>query len=101
MASYQKHVKAIAINDMATYKPEGDIVVPAGDWTSEDIGNPAYSKKLPMKIEDQRKLVNRDAERMANNFKTIGTIAYDVARLHPLTALATDIADFAWNYGQD
>lgn len=66
-----------------------------GTWTSEDIGNPVYSKKKPLSIKQQEQIFIKDRQEQGlKNFDKAAKIAYGVARLVPgPIGLATDFID--------
>jgi hypothetical protein len=64
------------------------------EYNSEDLHNPVYAKPRTRPIISSSELVGRDNERVANNLKNMGTVAYGVARVLPATRFATDIIDF-------
>ena len=67
----------------------------SGTWTSEDIGNPVYSKKKPLSIKQQEQIFIKDRQEQGlKNFDKAAKIAYGVARLVPgPIGLATDFID--------
>lgn len=61
-------------------------LIPKGQqgWTSEDIGNPAYSKKKPLPIKEQEQLFIKDRQVQGlKNFDKMTKIGYGIARLVP------------------
>lgn len=67
----------------------------SGTWTSEDIGNPVYSKKKPLSIKQQEQIFIKDRQEQGlKNFDKAAKIAYGIARLVPgPIGLATDFID--------
>lgn len=68
----------------------------SGTWTSEDIGNPVYSKKKPLSIKQQEQIFIKDRQEQGlKNFDKAAKIAYGVARLVPgYVGAATSLIDF-------
>lgn len=61
-------------------------LIPKGQqgWTSEDIGNPVYSKKKPLSIKEQEQLFIKDRQIQGlKNFDKMAKIGYGIARLVP------------------
>lgn len=66
-----------------------------GIQTSEDIGNPVYSKKRPLSIKQQKQIFIKDRQIQGlKDFDKMARVAYRVARLIPgPVGLATDFID--------
>lgn len=66
--------------------------------SSEDIDNPAYSKKTPMSIKDQEKLIIEDARTKGlRNFEKATIAGKAIANAHPIAGTALDLIDMAEN----
>jgi hypothetical protein len=70
------------------------------DWTSEDMGNPVYSKRRQLSDKEARKLIIEDPRlRAGQRFNKGAQILYGSARLVPGTVgLTTDILDTAYGW---
>lgn len=70
-------------------------------WTSEDIGNPVYSKKKPLSIKEQEQLFIKDRQIQGlKNFDKMAKIGYGIARLVPgPIGTATNIIDMVKGNG--
>lgn len=68
-------------------------------WSSEDIGNPVYSKKKPLSDKEARKILIEDRQkRGAQYFNKGAHMLYGGARLVPgVLGSITDIIDFGWD----
>lgn len=84
------------INQVGVYKyqqgtPKGGFSY-SSDWTSEDLNPSGYKKQMP--IEKQKELIiDKRQKQGLKNFDKGMRILWGVARLHPATALGTDIID--------
>lgn len=78
-------------------------LIPKGQqgWTSEDIGNPVYSKKKPLSIKEQEQLFIKDRQIQGlKNFDKMAKIGYGIARLVPgPIGTATNIIDMVKGNG--
>ena len=65
------------------------------DWTSEDIGNKAYSKKKPLSIKKQKEIfIEEPKQKGVENFKKAADLTFKLARFTPgPIGYATDIID--------
>lgn len=64
------------------------------EWTSEDIGNPVYSKKITKPIVEQEKLfIKNPQESSIKRFNKLANVGFGVARLFPTTGLVMNVID--------